>query len=182
MMSVLLSVDWMVAVSKVLALCTLLLLSKHSLKAMLFCKPSLCAREQTDHSLFVLVCLGALFHVIGRFVGDTILLADLGIVGKRQLYYFYFSLHELLLIVLVIKWHNIKRCEFANITKCICYLSGVVLCLQLLRYVDRVIIEANYLEGIYRYGLASLNLVKAGVFLYYPFHLALRYLPNSKYA
>ncbi|TMP46370.1 hypothetical protein CWB96_01770 [Pseudoalteromonas citrea] len=182
MMSFLLSLDWMVVVSKLLALCTLLILSKHSLKAMLFGKPGLCIQEQIDHSLFVLVSLGALFHLLGRFVGDAILVADLGVIGKRQLYYFYFSLHELLLIVLVIKWHNIKRCDFAGITKCICYLSGVVLCLQLLRYVDRVIIEANYLESVYRYGLVSLNLIKASVFLYYPFHLALRYLPNRKYA
>ncbi|TMO67487.1 hypothetical protein [Pseudoalteromonas aurantia] len=182
MMSFLLSLDWMVVASKLFALCTLLLLSKHSLKAMLLGKPSLCTQEQIDHSLFVLVSLGALFHMLGRFVGDMILDADLGVVGKRQLYYFYFSLHELLLIVWVIQWHNIKRCEFANITKYICYLSGVVLCLQLLRYVDRVIIEANYLEEVYRYGLASLNLVKAGVFLCYPLHLALRYLPSRKFA
>jgi hypothetical protein len=182
MMTFWLSLDWMFVVSKLIALCTLLLLSKHSFKAMFLDKPSSCLQEQIDHSLFVIVCLGALFHMLGRFIGDTILLADLGVVGKRQLYYFYFSLHEILLIALVIQWHNIKRCEFANITKCICYLSGVVLCLHLLRYVDRIIIESNYLDGFYGYGLAALNLFKTGVFLYCPFYLALRYLPNKKFA
>ncbi|OHU97163.1 hypothetical protein [Pseudoalteromonas byunsanensis] len=176
------TIDWMVIVSKILALFALVFFAKHSAKQMFIGKPSMDIREQVEHSLFVLVVSACLFHFFGRLAADAILSADMSTHGKRQLYYFFFSLHELLFVVAIIHWHNVKRCELAKITRYICYLSAMTICLQLLRYADRVIFEANYLEFVYRIGIAMSNSLAALLILIYPLTRTARLIPDNKWS
>ncbi|MFC3033738.1 hypothetical protein ACFOEE_14535 [Pseudoalteromonas fenneropenaei] len=180
-MTLAVTLDWIFISSKFVALFSLLCFAVVSTKTLLFGQPADNVVEKVEHSLFVLVAVATVFHFTGRLASDAILAADMSVMGKRQLYYIFFSVHELLAIAAIVHFHNRKGCELAKVTRYICYLSAVSVVLQLLRYADRVVFDTNLLNVIYSQGLISLNLFTSMLMLAYPIARALRIELNSKW-
>ncbi|MEJ6476917.1 hypothetical protein [Pseudoalteromonas piscicida] len=182
MNAVIAAIDWTLIVSKILALFALVFFAKQPFLKMLKDSPSKDVRDQVESSLLILVCISIIFHFFGRLAADAIINADMGVMAKRQVYYTYFSLHDLLAVVAIMRLHDIKNCQFARITRYVCYFSGVSIGLQLTRYVDRVVLEANFLEHIYSHGLVLTNALTAGLLLMYPLSRLLLISPNKRWS
>lgn len=184
MNEILINIGWVFVFLQACALLLFLWLARASVRSLLFERPNKEPNTEFEHSFFIYICVSLVFQGIGFFIGDIIFSIDMGVQAKRQVFYIYYSIHEALFMVVMLQWHNYKRCEFARMTTYGFYVSFTLMMLFLLRYVDRVIFNTEILRGIHSQVIALANLCITLIFLSYPLmrlhHLIKEKLFNKK--
>ncbi|CAH9067098.1 hypothetical protein PSECIP111951_04063 [Pseudoalteromonas holothuriae] len=170
MSSILMNIGWTLIAIKVCLLLILFVFTKDTVKSLFVAKPINDKHVQFEHSLFMYVFASVVFQLVGRFISDEILAAELGVQAKRQIFYIFFCIYEGLFMVAVIQWHNYKRCEFARITTYGFYICAMTVVLNLCRYVDRVVFDTDILRGVYGQVVALTNIFLCVLMAYYPFY------------
>ncbi|WP_046007506.1 hypothetical protein [Pseudoalteromonas rubra] len=160
-------VDWAVIGIKLLSLTALLFFSKQTLKELLFDKPSADIREQVESSLFMLVAFTFVWHLLGSYISYSFSKSEMTYEQQVQVYYFFFSFYEVLGLSLLAMCHWLKKCSFSKVCRWVYYLSTGMVALHLVRYLDRVYFETDYLDSVYmpiKTGLNIATLVLVGAY------------------
>lgn len=175
------AIGWAIIVSKFVALIALLFFSKQGVKEMLTGFPSKDWREQVEHSLLIVTAVSFGFHFLGRFISDAILSASIDPAAKRQLYYLFFALYEVIYVALIVKLHMMRDCVFARYSRFVCFLSAAMATLLMARYVDRVILEADLLRNVFKYCVAGINVATLLVIGAYPAFRVFNLVPSKRW-
>ncbi|TMO54110.1 hypothetical protein [Pseudoalteromonas phenolica] len=175
------AVGWAIIGSKLAALFALIFFAKQSAKLMVFGKPSNDWREQVEHSLLIVAVVSFGFHFLGRFISDAILSAEIDKMTKRHLYYLFFAFYEVIYVTLIIKLHQFRNCIFARFSRYVCYLSAAMSLLILIRYVDRVFIQADFLKSSYQLLVATINITTLFAISAYPAFRLFSLVPTRRW-
>jgi len=174
-------IGWSLIFCKLAALIALLFFAKQPVKNMLFGKPSADWREQVEHSLLIVAFISFSFHFLGRLISDSLLNSQIDVALKRQLYYFFFALYEVIYLTIIIKLHKTRNCLVAKYSRVVCYLSCAMATLLLLRYVDRVLLETNFLDSYYGLLVAAINFTTVCCIGAYPAYRIMSLKPDKEW-
>ncbi|MBQ4852953.1 hypothetical protein [Pseudoalteromonas sp. MMG012] len=162
------SIDWAVIGVKLIALAALLLFAKQPVKQLVFSRPSAEIREQVEQSLFLLASFSLFWHFSGSYMSHVFSQMTLNREEKIQLYYFVYSFHDVLGLAILTGLHWLKKCSFSKICRWVYYLTTCMVVLQMMRYIDRVYLETEYLNLVYMPLKTTINLATLALISSYP--------------
>lgn len=113
---------------------------------------------------FVMALMGSLIYV--QF--GPLLFGIEGITYKtwvRVAHYMGIALLDGIAIVAIHRLHVLARLKYSAMAKMYLLAFFVAGCLQLARFAERYIFDTHYLAGIYRWGLASINITTTAIVL-----------------
>ncbi|TQF69569.1 hypothetical protein [Pseudoalteromonas luteoviolacea] len=174
-------VDWAVIGVKLVALASLFIFAKQSALKLLIEKPSIDIREQVEQSLFLLTAFSLIWHFSGSYMSMVFSKMEIAQHTKIQIYYFFFSFHDVLGLAILAGLHWLKDCKFSKICRWVYYLTSAMILLQVLRYIDRVYFEGTYLNLLYMPIKTGINMGTVALICAYPVLRILRFIPNRQW-
>ncbi len=154
----LIDISFAIIVSKVFALLLVVMAMNTNLRKLVLESPT-STSEHSEYSVFLVAISTTAFHLLGNFVSVTLSQSNVDKTLYFHFFYLGFCFFELLFIFTVITLHNIKNCRFSKISAHICYMSVLVIVLQLIRYTERAVFEVDVFGHLYRALLISTSII-----------------------
>ncbi|WP_010603994.1 hypothetical protein [Pseudoalteromonas maricaloris] len=175
-------IDWAVVGVKLIALVTLILFAKQPAIRLILKRPEKDIRDQVEQSLFLLTAFTLIWHFLGSYMSLAFSKSSFSYEEKLQIYYFFFSFYDVLGLAILAGLHWLKRCRFSKFCRWIYFLTTAMISLQLIRYLDRVYLEAGYLDAFYMPIKTGINLATLALIGAYPVFRLLKLKPNHRWS
>lgn len=106
-------------------------------------------------ALAVWVCSN---YLMERWAQIMLEMAKTDAVLVRQLWYSSFITVDVIAIAAIYMIHIKMKIEFTRFSEMVCASFFFMACLQLMRYVDRMVLDADITTNIYKYGILTFSM------------------------